>query len=157
MSNRFFNITALILTIVSASLGVATIVPHLRQQARDLVLSHKRIVLGKVEGDLTGKRDRVVIVKVKTADTLSLEVYRHLVGQEDLSFQKRIILPEKRDGYFHYRGEATNLLMADVDQDGGLEVIAPAFDENLIPRLNVFKYDADNDEFLKMNSNSKTF
>lgn len=157
MSNRFFNITALILTFISASLGVATIVPTLRQSARDLVLSHKRVVLGKVEGDLTGKRDHVVIVKVQTADTLSLEIYRHLVGNDDLTFQRRIILPEKRDGYFHYRGEATNLLMADLDQDGGLEVIAPAFDENLIPRLNVFKYDAADDEFVRMNSKSQPF
>lgn len=128
--------------------------PSLRQYIKGELVNHERTILAKAEGDLTGKGDPVVIIKVKTPDSLSLEIYAKAPGKEETVFQKRLILPERRDGYFTYRGQETNLVLADIDHDGTLEILAPAFDEGLIPRLNVYKYDSTTQSFLKMGADS---
>lgn len=129
------------MTALASFLGMTTVVPALRERAREFLLGSDRVVLAKAEGDLSGRGDFYVVVKVKTSETLNLELYHQIPNQRELVFQKRVILPEKRDGYFTYRGKDTNLVLADIDNDGGLEILAPAFDENLVPRLNVYKYD----------------
>jgi hypothetical protein len=107
-------------------------------------------VLAKAEADLTGKGLRVAVVKVQTADTIALEIFENDGNEGKLKFVKRIVLPEKRDAYFNFRGNATNLVVTDVDNDGELEIVAPTFDQNLVPRLNVYKFDSSVHDFLRL-------
>jgi hypothetical protein len=154
MSTHKFYTLILALAALSVMIGVTAVVPSFRQSAKERLISYDRTVLAKAEGDVTGKGDNLIVVKVKTPDSLSLEIYFKTGEKDEASFQKRLILPEKRDGFFTFHGRETNLVMADIDHDGTLEILAPAFDENLIPRLNVYKYDQDSRSFQKMGADS---
>lgn len=138
------------LCLISLSLAVLTTLPSSREFIRSVIISNSRDILAKAEADITGKGMRMAVIKVHTADTLALEIFENEGGSNKLRFVKRIVLPEKRDAYFNFRGNATNLVMTDVDGDGHLEIVAPTFDENLVPRLNVYKFDADSRDFRRM-------
>lgn len=115
-----------------------------------MIISNSRKILAKADADITGQGMRLAIIKVKTSDTLALEIFENEGDSGKLKFVKRIVLPEKRDAYFNFRGNATNLVVTDVDNDGSLEIVSPAFDENLIPRLNIYKYDSDARDFIRL-------
>lgn len=154
MSSHHFYILVFVLAMISTMVGITTVVPSLRQAAKEKILDQDRRILAKAEGDLTGRKDHMVVVKVQTSDSLSIEVFAHSPENSELVFQKRLILPERRDGYFTFRGQDTNLVLADIDKDGGFEILAPTFDENLIPRLNVYKYDPETQSFTRLGSDS---
>ena len=147
---KFFRIIFPTLCLISLLLAALSLIPASRDLIRHLVLVNSRLVLAKAEGDLTGNGMRVAVVKVQTSDSLALEIFENLGNREGLKFVKRLVLPEKRDAYIDFRGNATNLALVDVNGDGKLEIIAPGFDENLVPRLNVFEFDLDRNEFLRM-------
>lgn len=149
---RLFFVSFSTLTAVAICLAILTIVPLSRDFIRSMILTNSRTVLAKADGDLTGNGQKVSIIKVQSSDTLALEIFETGGQGQKLQFVKRIILPEKKDAYFNFRGNTSNLVIADVDGDGILEIIAPAFDENLMPRLNVYKFNPENREFFRMNS-----
>lgn len=157
MKDRYFYSAATVLGLIAIALGAVASVPKARQAVRDLVLGDKRRILARADGQLDPQGAQVAVIKVLTNETLSLEVYEKKPPGEEMVFQKRLVLPEKRDGYFHFRGNATNLVLADVDDDGGLEIIAPTFDENLIPRLNVYKFEAASQSFFKLGPENLKF
>jgi hypothetical protein len=158
MTLRLQWIALSVLSVFALLFAVVASVPHWRQAIRDYFLAHDRNVLARADGSLKsavpGQFDEVAVIKVQTTDSLSLEIYAKSSDSDQLVFQKRIILPEKRDGYFTFRGNATNLVLTDLDGDGGAEILAPTFDENLIPRLNIYKYLPDSQSFQKLGPES---
>ncbi len=142
------------LCLISICLAVLTLIPASREFIRSVIISNSRQILAKADADLTGQGLHVAIVKVKTADTLSLEIFETEGASGQMKFTKRLVLPEKRDAYFNFRGNATNLVVTDVDGDGTLEIVAPTFDENLIPRLNVYKFDPERHDFYRLGPES---
>lgn len=126
------------------------ITPSWRQTVRDLFTPEQRILLAKVSGDLTGQGFHVTVLKIQTRDSLVLEIYS-TENPEQSHLMTKITLPERRDAYFQLKGNATNLSLVDVDNDGTLEIIAPAFDDQMIARLNIYKFNSDNRTFDRMN------
>ncbi|WP_413289616.1 hypothetical protein [Bdellovibrio sp. HCB337] len=130
--------------------GVA-MTPSLRESVRDFFNPEQRTILAKISGDLTGQGLHVTILKIQTRDNIVLEVY-NIENPEESAMMARIVLPEKRDAYFQLKGNATNLGLADVDHDGTLEIVAPTFDEQMIARLNIYKFNPDTRGFDRMNA-----
>lgn len=130
---------------------ILSCIPQFRETLRTLALYPQRTVLAKVEGDLSGRGDRVTVIKVKTHQALAIEVF-FFSENPNTREMRRIILPEKNEGYFNFRGQASNLVLSDVDGDGTLEILAPSFDDNLVPRLNVFQFDPDLRIFKRLTS-----
>jgi hypothetical protein len=147
---KFFWIGFPTLCLISLCLAALTSIPTSREFIRSVIISNSRTILAKAEADLTGHGMRVAVIKVRTADSLALEVFENDGDSQKLRFVKRIVLPEKRDAYFNFRGNATNLVVTDVDSDGQLEIVSPTFDENLVPRLNVYKYDPESKDFIRL-------
>lgn len=149
----------LLLFLMLALVLVVTVVlsiPSWREKIKDFVLSDSREVLAKVEGDLTGKGDLISVVKVKIRSELVLEVYALDPSRGETTLRSRVILPESKDGFFQFRGQPTNLALADTDGDGVLEIVAPTYDENLIPRLHVYRYDEKAQIFVPMGPDAIT-
>ena len=146
----FFRWSFPLLLLVSFFLAAFTVYSQSRDFIREKVVSHSRQILAKADADLTGKGDWVTVIKVQTADSLSLEIYRTDAQHVTSEFLKRIVLPDRRDGYFTFHGNATNLAITDVDNDHNLDLIAPTFDENLVPRLNIYRYDSLSRDFVKL-------
>lgn len=139
------------LLLLALLVTAVAITPSWRQGVRDLFLPEQRLILAKVSGDLTGHGLHVTVLKIQMRDTLVLEVY-NVEKPEESTLMARIVLPEKRDAYFQLKGNATNLGLADVDNDGTLEIIAPAFDDQMIARLNIYKYNPATHGFDRLNA-----
>lgn len=153
MNKKNDNLLIIISLVLSFGFCLLATYPQFRGWFRDLFLTSNRVILAKADGHLT-KDMPVTVVKVKTADTLSLEIYTRNPDSDALTFLKRVLLKEKRDAHFTFRDNATNLVLTDLDEDGNLEILAPTFDENLIPRLNVYRYNPDTHSFSKMGADT---
>lgn len=149
-----FNAESLLLgslVVVALLVTAIAMTPSLRQNVRDFFNPEQRTILAKISGDITGQGLHVTVLKIQTRDNIVLEVY-NIENPEESAMMARIVLPEKRDGYFQLKGNATNLGLADVDQDGTLEIVAPTFDEQMVARLNIYKFNPNTRGFDRMNA-----
>ncbi len=123
--------------------------PGLREQARDRILSEpERRILSSVTADILRDGQLYEVLKISSPRGLFLEIYlrdENNLGHSRLLDQVR--LPDIRDGYFDFRGQAVNLALDDVNGDGQLEIIAPTFDERLSAHLNIFRYNKELEVF----------
>lgn len=150
-SNLFFsNILLVLLGALVLAVSVIASVPALRTRVRALVNRPYRQILAKAQGDLTGQGDRVSVVKLKTENGILVEVYSIVDAEGTEKLRGKIQVDEKRDAYIQIHGQATNLALMDVDDDARPEILIPVYDENLIPRLHVFKHNPLDDQFLRL-------
>lgn len=151
---RLFMIGFPALCLIAILLVVMSFLPQSRELIRNLVISESRVVLAKAEADLPNGAGKLSVIKVQTADSLAIEVFESDYEGKNLKFVKRIVLSEVRDAYFNFHDQATNLALSDLDGDGNVEILAPTFDEDLVPRLNVYKYDAETKEIFRLGPDS---
>jgi hypothetical protein len=123
--------------IIAVSLAVVAVVPPLREKVQFLFAPIGNEVLATVEGDLLNDGSQVKAVKYRSTQGIFVEVHR--IGEGDTLID-RILLPDKHDGLFNYNNQVTRLAIADIDGDSKLELLAPSFDNQLVPHLNVFHY-----------------
>ncbi len=98
-----------------------------------------RKVLAVASGDLLNLGKTFKVIKVRSHEGLFIEIYEEF-RNNTRPLLSRIKLPNNRDGYFHFQGEATNLALDDLDGDRVLEVMVPSFDNSLRAHLSIFKY-----------------
>ncbi|MBK9322142.1 MAG: hypothetical protein IPM97_04150 [Bdellovibrionaceae bacterium] len=154
-----FNIDSLLLgVLILLALAVTTVavIPSLRQEFKGYFFPNERKILAKIRGDLTGQGALFTILKIQSGEDLFLEVYIE-EGPDDSALLAKINLTEKRDGYFSLKGNATNLGLTDVDGDGTLEIIAPTFDDQMVARLNIYKFNIQTRNFDRVNAPASSF
>lgn len=125
---------------------VATVHPDIRSEVRSHLRKDFRQVISTVEGDLRGTGSHFTIAKVKTRDNIYLEIFE-IIADQAPALIERIQLPDSRDAFFNFNGQATNLAIDDVNGDGRPEILAPTFDRNLVGRLNIFEYNDSSQAF----------
>lgn len=141
MSTRSWIVASFFL-LLTAILLAAVLTPSLRTQVQDWVRKPGREVLASAEGDLLGDGGVTKVIKYKTNEGIWLEILK-LDPSGTSTLVDRVLLPDKHDGLFNYQGHVTRLAIADIDDDGTFELLAPTFDQQLVPHLNVFRYNAD--------------
>lgn len=141
----------IILAVLAMLVTTVAVVPSLRTQVKDFFIGEERTILAKVGGNIGPQGPKVTALKIRSKEGLSLEVYSN-TAEEGLVLIAKINLYEKRDGYFSLKGNATNLALVDVDKDGLMELVAPTYDDQMIPRLNVFKYNDQSKHFDRVNA-----
>jgi hypothetical protein len=106
-----------------------------------------REVLSILSVDLFGEQKVNRVVKVRTPEKILIEVYGPL---EDHSRKliDTIEINDRHDGYYHLLGQAVNLALKDMDGDRRPEIVAPTYDANMMPHLNVFKYNKEIQRFM---------
>jgi Na+-transporting NADH:ubiquinone oxidoreductase subunit NqrC len=139
------------LAVVAMVVTTVAVVPSLRTSVKEALSFDKRNIIAKVSGKLTPEGPNVTVLKIQSKNSLDLEIY-DLEGAEGMSLMAKIPLAEGRDGYFSVKGNATNLTLIDVDNDGTLEVVAPAYDDQMVPRLNIYKFNPATRGFDKVSS-----
>lgn len=125
--------------LLAAGLVVAAAIPSVREsiQARITPKSHE--LLATADGDLLGDGTAVKVIKFRNGEGIYVEVLK-MLPSGDTSLIDRILLPDKHDGMFNYQGHVTRLAVADIDNDGKMELLVPTFDNQLVPHLNVFRF-----------------
>lgn len=139
------------LAIVAMVVTTVAVVPNLRTSVKDLFSSESRTVIAKVTGSLTPQGPHVTVLKIQSKNFLELEVYNSS-AEDGMVMMAKLPLAESRDGYFTLKGNSTNLALTDFDGDGTLEIVAPTFDDQMVPRLNIFKYNSATHGFDKVSS-----
>jgi hypothetical protein len=140
------------LVVIAMIITTVAVVPSLRTQVKALFQNQNRHILAKVSGRLSAEGLQITVLKISTADGLSLEIYSSDQGPESQALIAKLSLNERRDAYFSFQGNATNLALTDVDNDGTLEIIAPTYDDQMVARLNIFKYNDGIKSFERMQS-----
>ena len=128
---------------------ISALHPDVRAAVRTSMMSDYRQVVSTAQGHLAGDERMFVVTKVKTRDSLSLEIFEAM-GDGQQKLVEKIALADSRDGFFDFNGQATNLAIDDVNGDGRPEILAPTFDSNMVGRLNVYNYDQDSNAFHKL-------
>lgn len=144
-------ITMAILAILAMLMTTVAVIPSLRTQVKDYFLNEDRQIVAKATGPLSAQGPRATVLKIKSKNSLFLEVY-NIENPEGMSLIAKIPLFESRDGFFLLQGNATNLAISDIDKDGSVEIVAPTYDEQMIPRLNIFRYNIDSKSFDRVNA-----
>lgn len=134
-----------ILAVVAMTLTTIAVVPSLRTKVKEAFTHEDREILAKVNGRISPDGPELSVLKIKRGGKLSVEVYE--VNSSGNVLLTKLSLFEARDGFVSLKGSATNLALADLDKDGVQEIVAPTYDDQMVPRLNIFKF----------NESSKTF
>lgn len=135
-----------VLAVVAMTLVTIAVVPNLRSKVKEAFSSSSREVLAKVSGKIGPNGPHLTVLKIKSGGHLSLEVYSE-EENGSLALMTKLPLFEARDGHFLLQGNATNLALTDVDKDGNLEIVAPTYDEQMVPRLNIFRFNPESKAF----------
>lgn len=117
-----------------------------RQTLQLMFRPAEREVLSIAVMDILGNGQANRVVKVKTPDAIVIEVYGPL-EDHGRKLIDTIRLPDKHDGYYHLLGQAVNLAIKDMDGDRLPEIVAPTFDADMNPHLNVFKFNKEIQRF----------
>ena len=137
-----YNVIKFLGISLTAFFLIVVLNPDLRNEANAMLAPQQRIILAVANASLDESGESLQILKIKTKDGIYVEVY----GQEkqgSLSVQKLLSaakLPDKKDGYFTFNNQITNLAIDDIDNDKQKEILVTSFDENLVAHLNVYKY-----------------
>ncbi len=148
--SKFEKALSATLIVVAMLVTTVAVIPNLRAKVKALFDSSDRQILAKVHGKLSGDLFDITILKISSPDGLSLEIYAQ--EQQDGSLKQigQFNLNDKRDAFFSFQGNATNLALTDVDNDGTLEIVAPTYDDQMAAHLNVFKYNSTIKSFERM-------
>lgn len=134
------------LGIIAMALITVAVVPSLRNSVKNAFLSANRDILAKVSGRLSADGPQITVLKIKSKNTIFIEIYSQEESGE-LVLMSKIPLFDARDGHVLMQGNATNLAITDVDKDGQLEIVVPTYDDQSVPRLNIFRYNPLNKAF----------
>lgn len=129
--------------VLAALVMIATVValnPAWKARIKGLVFSDERQILAKTSAYLSTEGPFVSVFKIREGSQIFLEIFSSGDGQEAPKLLQKIQLAPGQDGYFNFQGNATNLAISDADKDGVMDVLAPTFDEQMTPRLNVYRY-----------------
>lgn len=135
-----------LLLILAAAALAAVLTPSIRERVQTYISASGREILATAEGDLLNDSTPCKVIKFRDGQGIWVEILK--VSENGQTSQiDRILLPDKHDGLFNFEGHVTRLAISDIDQDGSLELLAPTFDQQLVPHLNVFRYNKDLKKF----------
>jgi len=125
--------------IVALSLMAIALVPSWRAAVQSLFYHPTHEVLATVQGDLLNDGSECKAIKYRGSEGIYVEI-RQLKSNGDSILVDRVLLPDKQDGLFNFQGNVSRLAVSDIDGDGKLELLAPTFDHQLVPHLNVLHF-----------------
>lgn len=160
-SNRFLNAVMLLFFICLVFILSALFNPQLRLKVRSWFISSDRKILATLKEDIKTNGQLISVVKVKEKDKLYIEFYSIKKKMQDETEEvheapfillQKIELPGSIDGYVNFTGQATNLAVANLDEDPYLELIVPYYSSEFSANLEVIKYNSDLDYFELVNN-----
>lgn len=146
------KIAILFLIFLSLGMTTVTVVPSLKNRVKSLFSFDGRRILAKVIGKLGNEGPEVTVLKIEEDEQLYIEIYTEDSSSGQPSLLSKIRLDETRDAHFTYQGNATNLALGDMDGDGIIEIFVPTFDDQMVARLNIYKYNTELRAFERISS-----
>ena len=133
---------------------ISVLKDDIRENLHDMFIFHQREVLSTATGNIFSDGQKVKVIKVRKNDEFFLEIYGHGMGFPSTPLLlSRIPLSFKKDAYINFRGISSNLALYDIDGDNRLEIVVPGYERDLSTRVNVYKYDEEQNIFKLANMN----
>lgn len=127
---------------------------NIRERLREKFTSHQREVLSTATGNILYNGQKTKVIKVRKNNEFFLEIYGNTTELQSAPLLiSRIPLSFGRDAYINFKGVSSNLALYDVDGDNKLEILVPGYEKNLSARINVYKYDEEQNIFRLANMN----
>ena len=142
-TNRKTRNLIVALILVAVAVAFASSVPAVQNAAKALFSGRDRQILAKVSGYYGQDQIEYLILKLKDANGLQIEVYEKSPQANQQVFKQKFELTQDTDAYLTLDKNTTNLALTDVDKDGVLDIVAPSVDRNGNLRLNTFRYNSD--------------
>ncbi len=149
VGDLLYRVTRVFLTGLFAIMLIVTLHPDVRTSVRGTFVKDFRTVVSTAKGHLAGDEREFTVAKVKTRDSMSLEIFE-MSANGSQKLVEKIVMADQKDGYFNFNGQATNLAIDDIDGDGRPEILAPSFDTNLVGRLSVYNFDQASGNFQRI-------
>ncbi len=143
--NYVFIIFLAIIAIIIAVLST-------QPKIRELFNSEKiqtREILAKIFTEFSNQK--FVIFKVKTESGIDIEIFEKDI-RNNQHLKQKFSLTDDSEAFLMINGNSVNLGLNDVDHDGIVEIIAPTVDRAGNSRLNIFKYNAELNQFVPVQS-----
>ena len=139
------------IAITLALVAVAFFAVTQNQKWKEKILSYFQKndtqVLAVVYGNLTGDNKKQKVVKILSQNKIYLEIYDATETLNSVNRLQKITLPDSLDTQIDFRNNLTRLIIADVNQDGQADILAPTMDGQMTPHLNVYSYNKDTETF----------
>jgi hypothetical protein len=153
--DSLLTLTLAALFSLASVVTIIAVIPRFKYQVKNWYLGSDRKVLSRLEEDITHKGQSYTFVKLRFQNDIILEIYDEKISPRQLL--NSFTFENAKDGYFQLKGDSTNMGLVDIDNDQILELIVPVFDQNLVARLNVFKFNLDSQKFEKIVNTQTTF
>ncbi len=123
--------------------AILSTLPSVQKTLRPFLEKPSRVVLAKVTAFYGDDQNQFLILKVKDAMGIQIEIYQIHTKTDSQEFKQKFDLSQDSDAYVTIDRNSTNLALSDVDKDGQLDILAPSVDRNGNLRLNAFRYNND--------------
>lgn len=120
------------------------LIPSWRAQVQNLNRGQGQI-LSVAAADLYPNSPFKKVVKISTAEGIALRIFTNEDGIEVLMTQ--IDLGDPFDAFYEINTRPTNLALNDINGDGVPEIIAPTYSFQWLPKLNIFRFNKENQSF----------
>lgn len=134
------------LLVIAVTIAVLSSVPSVQNKTRALFTKDTRQILAKVNSFYGANQTEYLILKIKDAYGIQIEIYETKEKTQQ-SLKQKFELAQDSDAYITIDKNTTNLALSDVDKDGQLDIVAPSVDRNGNLRLNTFRYNAEFSSF----------
>ena len=112
-------------------------------------------VLSIAYGDLLNNGTFTKVVKLQTPNSVVLEFYSEVQNGSRYMIS-RVEIPNAKNGFFDYHGQAVQLAVVDLDGDGKMELLSPTFNNLMIAKLNPYQYHPELESFVPFQFSGKT-
>lgn len=155
-----FRASLLVLALCLLVLICAFFIPQWRKHLQLLVWGESRKILATLVEDLDRTGNPVSIFKVREKGSLFIEVYStsspeglaNTIQSRSFELIQKLELPGAVDGFVSFMGEATNLAVANLDNDPYLELIIPSYNFEFVASLDIIKYNPGTKKYELMSS-----
>jgi hypothetical protein len=140
MNTKKYAISALLICALAAA--VLSSLPLVQNKVKAFFSKDERVVLAKINSFYGAEHQEFLILKLKDAFGVQIEIYEVKPDAQNV-FRQKFEFIQDSDAYITLDKSTTNLALSDVNKDGQLEIIAPSVDRNGNLRLNTFRYNKD--------------
>ncbi len=104
-----------------------------------------RQILAKIFAEFSNKK--YVILKIKTESGIDIEIFEK-DSENNQHLKQKFSLTDDSEAFLMINNNSINLGLNDIDHDGVLDIVAPTVDHNGNSRLNIFKFNAELEQFI---------
>ena len=125
----------------SGSLLAYGLRPESRQQILAAIVGNERHILARIQGNIDQNPLFYTLLKVREGRDLYLEIHHAPAEKGPQGLIDRVPIQDDFDARIEVAGRFTNLALIRGMSESQFDILAPTINADLIPKLNLFRFD----------------